>query len=354
MEHELTLGNLHGEDVIGNPLIEQVVLAFVVLVGCKVVVVAILMVVENPLREFLEQVGASRIYALLAPEVIGFGKDGEAIQTMFGSITYFAFRKAVAACHAYQVGNLSCLVEFLVFFVAYRSQRVEQSASLNDAEASEEAVPLFVEGLLDVAGCRYVFWSDDFFNLMDDAVDGKDVAFLYTDGTILVDVDAVGFVGGFPYGKLLVVEASEDKLVLVLRELCSVEEGICLVSAVDDTVVDDDFSDGVGLVFAWESVPRWLAYESVLNKILQILLYRVVGWSKDSVNASSAQELAYLRIAKFADVHLPQDIYITAIDIVLLQITQDGVIPEDVSGRSIDSFLATPETRNQKAQFEYV
>ena len=184
---------------------------------------------------------------------------------------------------------------------------------MENAETSDEVALLFVQALLHVACSGDVFWCDDFLHLMDDTVDGEDVAFLNADGTVVVDVDAVGLVRRFPDGEFLVVECAEYELVLVLRELCRVEEGIEFVSAVDDAVIDDDFADGVCLVLVWEGVPRRFWDEFFLDEVFKVLLYGLVVGGKDRINTSCAQELTDFRIADSADVHLLKDVNIAAI-----------------------------------------
>ena len=118
MEDELPFWNAHGENVVGYPLIEQVVLAAVVLVGNELVSVAILVVVENPLCEFTQQVWCIGVNTFASPEVVGFGKDAETIETMFGCTGGITFCKA-KFCHSFQIRNFTALVELFVFFVAH-------------------------------------------------------------------------------------------------------------------------------------------------------------------------------------------------------------------------------------------
>ena len=109
--------------------------------------------------------------------------------------------------------------------------------------------------MLDVAGGGDVFRSDDLFHLVDNAVNGKDVAFLYADGTVFIDVNTVRIRFGFPYGKFLVVECTKDEFILIQWEFCCVEISIQLVSAIDDAVIYDDLAYGVEFVLVGESIP---------------------------------------------------------------------------------------------------
>jgi hypothetical protein len=153
---------------------------------------------------------------------------------------------------------------------------------------------------------------------MDDAVDGEDVSLLYANGTIVVDIDTVRIFAGLPYGELLVVEACEDELILVGGEVCRIIECSEVVSTVDDAVVNDDLTYGVSLVLAGEGIPRSLGDEAFFYQVLQICLYGIIVRSKDSIDTTCTEQLAYLRVAELADVYLFQDINIAAIGLVLL------------------------------------
>ena len=286
MEDEPALGDTHGEQVVGNPLVEQVILAFVVLVGDELVVVAVLMLVENPLGDFLQEIRASWVDVLAAPEVIGLSKDGKAIETVFGSIRGVALCKAFAS-HVVHVLDSASLVELFVLLVAHLVQRVKQSTCLYDAEASHEAFLLVIEVLLYVAGGGDVFGGNDFLHLVDDAVDGEDVAFLDVDGAVSVDVDAVGCLLWLLDGELLVEEVAKDEF--VAGEVRCIVEGVGLVSSVDDAAIDDDFADGVELVLVGEGIPRRLRDESFLDEVFEIGLDSVVGRGKDGIDTASAK-----------------------------------------------------------------
>ena len=102
---------------------------------------------------------------------------------------------------------------------------------------------------------------------MNHAVEADDVSLCHTDGTVHVDVDAVGLVLYVMNSQLLVIQASHHEFRLVIYREFSCGIGFALQSAVDDGVENDDLAYGVQLCTVGESVPDENLANAVKKKI---------------------------------------------------------------------------------------
>ena len=83
MDQQTVCRNAHGQDVIGYPLVKQMLGRIVAYTGgLEHVIFRILTILQNPLREFFQQIGAVGIQSLRAPIVVRLCKDGETNQSV--------------------------------------------------------------------------------------------------------------------------------------------------------------------------------------------------------------------------------------------------------------------------------
>ena len=260
---------------------------------------------------------------------------------MLGHIADASLGKTVVG-HTFQVGNLVCEVEPLVPLIAYGIERIEQSAGLERAEAHAVALLVLLQIVGDVLRAGDARGGDGLLHHVNHAVEADDVSLCHTDGTVHVDVDAVGLVLYVMNSQLLVVQASHHELRLVIYREFSCGIGFTLQSAVDDGVEDDDLAYGVQLCTVGESVPRGVGHQGgiLLVELFQVLVDGLVAGCKACVMAACRHQTGHLGVTYVAHSNPVEQVNVLGVSLMLLQIREDGVELEYVSCRGVDVLLA--------------
>ena len=86
MIDKLVSRNLHGQDVIGQPLVKHVLGRRIVGIVHVATFAEIHVVSDNPLLQLLHSIRSCGVDALRSPELIGLAEEREAILTVFGGI----------------------------------------------------------------------------------------------------------------------------------------------------------------------------------------------------------------------------------------------------------------------------
>ena len=170
---------------------------------------------------------------------------------------------------------------------------------------------------------------------MQHAVEQQDVSVLMVDGVEAVDEDVVGLVCVIDR-ELAVVHVGAYHLEPALGGEVPGVEGIVVVAAVDDAVVDDDAFDAVQLGAVGEGVPGGVVDNALGNECVQIGLDGLVGGRKDGVVASGREELAQVGSRNAADGLLAQQAVVFAILLKLLQVAGHGIVGKDIAGGGVD------------------
>ena len=160
VDDELVRRYLHGQQMIGGPLMEQMAGVRIVGAGREAICGGILAMALNPLREEMKQLGAGRVDTLTAPEVVLLGKEREAILPMLWNGSDITLVEAHAG-HAGQVLNLIRLIETLVGLVPHGVEGIEQSAFAQYSGNSQIGPLLPLDNLLQISGSRDVLGSND-------------------------------------------------------------------------------------------------------------------------------------------------------------------------------------------------
>ena len=260
MVHQLIGLEAHGQDVIGDPLVEQIVLGGELLVGGEDILIGILMIVEHPFHYLLRHIIGCGVYTLLAPEVVGFCKDGEAILAVLGSQGIgIAVARLVAESltHVFlQVGDGIGLIQVFVHLVPYGRECIHESASQHTFGKGQVTLTSLFNDVTKVFGTSHIAGSDDLLHLVNHTIDEEYIAVVDVYGAVSVDIDTVGEVDGRVISESLVIEIGQGELGIVLGgEEC---EGVSLclhVTAVDDTVLDNHLAYGIQLDAVSKGVP---------------------------------------------------------------------------------------------------
>ena len=235
--------------MVGGPLIEHVrgVLEVRSCRGFGVVSASI-----HPVLHILRCNLIGRLSYGFLPEFVRLGEDGKAVFSVFRGVGVSTIHCGKSAGRRLLLYH-ACLVERFIDLVPYLAERVHQTTSLNDAGHHHIAVCIAFELFFQDAVQRYIPRSNNLFHLVDNAVDGGDVAVAHIDGIDAVDVDAVRVFGAID-AEFDVVHVGPAELVIVL--LGETHRLIdFLVASVDDAVIDDDAHDAVAQFVAREAVP---------------------------------------------------------------------------------------------------
>ena len=109
---------------------------------------------------------------------------------MFGQIAGTATEGGMVA----KVLELVTLVLHFIYLVARLAEGVEKATGLQHLGIYQKAFLLLVNPALHQIAQRVVARCDDLLHLVDDTVDGRNVAVADGNGHIAIDVDAVGVV----------------------------------------------------------------------------------------------------------------------------------------------------------------
>ena len=153
VEDQLVCRNPHGQDVVGDPLVQQITLVRPLRVNTGAIAFGAQTVVRNPLLQFRQQVGVGGLQALLTPELVPLGKDGESNLAVLGRIGYVSLAETMVR-HSLKVFYLASFVHHLVHLVATNTQRVEQSTGLYGASHYQIPFLLAVDDGRQIVGCR--------------------------------------------------------------------------------------------------------------------------------------------------------------------------------------------------------
>ena len=246
VDNQLVCRNLHGKNMVGNPLIQQVTwILIIVLVAlvCIKVTFCILLVVQNPLAQFGQQLGVAGINALAAPECVGLCKDGETILAVLGCIADTSFCETIAG-HTDKVGNLSTLVQLLIHLITHFGQSIHQTTSLDYAGSHQIAFNLLVKDVLQIIGGGYVAGGNYLMDAVNKTVDGGNVTIDDVNGTVIIYIYTVGVVIHIAHCQLAVQKVANGELRVVRHgEVCSLKQLGHLIATVNDTVEDDYLAD---------------------------------------------------------------------------------------------------------------
>ena len=319
------------EVVVGDELVEEVVLALVVLVtlgiGIDVEVGDVL----------LDVLGLDFRYGLsqgLAPELVRLGKASVAVVAVLGRIGVGVHVVAVASRI---VGNHSREVEPFVFVVAHHAKGVDESAGICQHGSHVETFRTVVEDLREEVAQGVVGGSDDRLHAVDDTVGDGDVPVPLVDGAVrdehlvrgvaVVDGElAVQHVGQGDFRILL--DGEGEDVVALLEE----------VLAVDDAVQDNDLADAVERGAVAEGIPRGSGNEFLRHEGVEIILNGLVGGSEYRVVASGTEELLQGGLRHLAGTYLAQQVVVDAELLMGGKVVGDGVVLVDIAGGCVDVF----------------
>ena len=245
VDNQLVCRNLHGKNVVGNPLIQQVAgILIIILVAlvCIKVTFCILLVVQNPLAQFGQQLGVAGINALAAPECVGLCKDGKTILAVLGCIADTSFSETIAG-HTDKVGNLSTLVQLLIHLITHFGQSIHQTAGLDYAGCHQIAFNLLVQDVLQIIGSGYVAGGNYLMDTVNKAVDGGDVTVDDINGTVIINIYTVGTIIHIVHRQLAVQKVSDGQFGVILHgKVCGFKQLGHLIATVNDTVEDDNLA----------------------------------------------------------------------------------------------------------------
>ena len=256
VEHQFVGRYLHGQYVIGNPLIEQIVGRRIGFLGSETVAGRVLAVVEHPLLHIIGRDVARLLADGFPPEVVLLGKEREAIQAVLGC------KGHLIACGAMEhpsvlrgiiVGYLTGLVEVFIAFIAQLAQRIQQSAGSHHLGSHKKAFAFLVDDAFDEDRHIEILGSNHLLHAMDDAVDGGDVSVPHAHGAVEIEIDGVGIIA-IAAGELAVVEVGERKLAVVfLGEVPGRVGGD--VSSIDDAAIHHHAAHRIEFVLVGEGIP---------------------------------------------------------------------------------------------------
>ena len=257
VHHQVVCGETHGQQVVGDEAVEQVVLVGVVLVAlCVGIDVLCVEVLHHVIHCDVECILAEEH----APEAVGLGEEGVAVVAVLG-------------CAEAWLGNLGgalhvdghdgfrylALQEFLFVGVVHVFlERVAQADGFYEQRRDVESATLLLDGGVDEVAHGVVAGCDDAVHGVYDAVEHEDVSVALIDGCVAYEqrVHVAAAVGAM-YGELAVVHVGDGQLgILTDGEVVGIVDSV--VAAVDDAVVDNHLLEGVAHVLVGESVPRGL------------------------------------------------------------------------------------------------
>jgi hypothetical protein len=176
---------------------------------------------------------------------------------------------------------------------------------------------------------------------MDDAINGRDVSIANADGIDMVDVDAIRVFRTID-AKSDVVHIGTSKL-----SIFCLGEAVCpialFVTAVDNTVIYNDFHDAVLQPVIRETLPSRFVYDSGFDLVLQKKCNCFVRWSKTSIVATNAEELKDGALTSWTYVDQLQKFDVFAVVIVFLEISKYRFFLENIAGRGVYVFFAAEE-----------
>ena len=322
----------HGQQVVGDKLVEHVVLVGVVaVVHC----IGIEALVDDPAFHVLGRDVGHGLAQGVAPELVGLGKEREAILAPVGALH-------VAEMAGRRVEDLlyhARLHEPLVHVVLDGAQRVGEMAGIQQAAHHAVAALGLLCHLVHQASQRFVHGVHHVADLVDVAVHGHDVAVLPRHGADAVDEEGVQVVVVVGDAHLAVGHGVERELLVVIGEFGG-GEGAFLLRAVEDAVHHHDGPDGVALAVRVEGVPRGFGNHTLDDQRVQVELYGLVGGGKAGVVAIGGHELEHGGLRQVAHGLLFHQSHVFAELFVALQIAGDGVFGEHIARRSVYLLLA--------------
>jgi len=337
VEAKLVHGYAFGEEVVGDEAVEQVVLAGVVVIVHGIGVVGFPV---HPGDDVLHGYLLAVLAELGFPELVGLGKEGEAVLAMLGCFDFPAAQLPL------EVREGVVLVECLVAFVPDLGECVDQSAGFHELCHDAEVAGEVVGELVDCAAHRLVARVDDVGDFVDEAVDGLDVAVGLRHGADAVDSGGVEvfLVVGDAY--LAVGHRGDFELLVRLGEFGG---DVCLLQlcAVEDTVQHDDGADAVLYLFVGEGVPAGFGDDALDDEGVQIELDGLVGGGEAGVVAVGRHELVDGGLAHVADSLLLQQPQVFAELRVVFEVAGYGTFREDIAGGGVDGFGTCCRQDNQ-------
>ena len=322
MNHQTVGREAIRQDVIGNPLVEHIILVLIVFVVQRI---GIAIVVHHPLFHVLRHDILGRLAQLFLPPFIGFRKDGESILAMLRCVGIVSVHRGkTSGCGVNAFGQHARLAQAFIDFVTHCIQRIHISTGHNAACCDEIGSLLFLQHFAQLSSQRHDGGSDDFLHLMDDAIQDEDVAVAVVNGAVAIDVDAVRLVLDVVDSQFASVHVADGKLGIVRRREASRLIDY-IVAAVDNRIVDDNPTDRVQFDTIRECLPRRLSDEFLLHQIEHVVVDGVVRRSKYSVIPARAHQLSHGGFAHRAHLHPVQQIHIFRVFFMLLQVGENRI-----------------------------
>ena len=175
--------------------------------------------------------------------------------------------------------------------------------------------------------------------LVQHAIDKRDVAILGVDGTILVQKDSV--ILTFAVGQLMVVDGGQRKLSVLISpakrrdKVCGISFSLCIVT-VDNCVQHDDLPYRVKFSLVSKSVPRGFADQALGYQVLQVIVNRLVGKGEARVVATCRQKLIDGRLTLSTHRHQLRQFEVLRVFRMCFKVTGNSVLREDITRRRVN------------------
>ena len=339
----------HGQEMVGDKAVQQIVLVCVVLVHlCVGVEVLGLQIVHyiayGDVQRFLAQ--------FLLPEGVGLGKIGVSVITVFG---HLSLGESDTGSMFHGFGNQSFLVTLFILVVSVFVERIQHAHGLDKhGRYVISGSFLVVDGFQQVAQ-GVVGGSHHVVHTVDDTVLGLYISVIDIHACT-VDPDAVRYVA-IGNHQFTLIHIGEGELAFVHYGEIGGFIGQQVVAHVNDAVVHDYLSHGVKRCGIAETVPVGCVNDALHGKCVQIELYGFIGGCEYGIVSSCRKQLFECGLGDGTYFYLSQQVYILAILVLLGQVAVHGLFSENITGRHINVFLASDEghgdeqTQNDFSQF---
>ena len=247
-----------------------------------------------------------------------------------------------------QVLDDTRLIQVLIGLVADFGECIAQTACQHKAGHHLESIAIGNDIALQHSRQGIVAGSDYILHLVDDTIDGGDVAVSHRDTRRLIDIDAVRVVTE-EHRQLAVRQSGRGNLLVLIggeggRLVNHAIPFIVEVTAVDDAVEHNYLHHRIAHLVGGESLPAGCRNQPLGHQTVQILADGLVGGCKAGVIATCREQLHHSGFAVFAYLHLVEQTCILAVVVMFQQVRGNSLHLEYITTAGINLFL----TANQQ------